>query len=210
MILITYFIANKMKVFRIFLYILSFSALCGPLVYIICSSSSDLFSAYSKDNADISDADICKDGEYSKCLIQRDNAIKSGDLYLSFQLASELCEKHMDPESCALTYNSFNSLKAASAKDNSIPKITLYQVLYYLDIGCKLNNYDSCMKAGQIYEYGVKQSSRQSGYDYNVSYDPQEAKRYYQKVCHSISDKSYEACSKIVSLTETIHQLSVN
>ncbi|MGN1280278.1 MAG: hypothetical protein ACI4UM_00015 [Succinivibrio sp.] len=199
-----------MKAIRIFLYICSAAVLSIPLIYIISENNSYRYLDKNDALADSSSfGDICDDGNYSKCLIQRDKAIEVKDFYRAFVYLKKLCEGYKDSQSCAMTYNIFYALKADTEKLNSIPKVTLYEVLYYLDIGCKLNNYDSCMKAGRIYESGNRPSANQTSYGYNVSYDPQEAKRYYQKVCHSISDNSYEACSKIVELTETIHRLSV-
>ena len=68
-----------------------------------------------------------------------------------------------------------------------------------------LNNYSACLRAARIYEYGVKPDSSQALYGFNVAYDAQEAKRYYKKVCESISDDAPEACKKIVDLTHKTH-----
>ena len=64
------------------------------------------------------------------------------------------------------------------------------------------------MRAGKIYERGVKPGTSQALYGYNIAYDAQEAKRYYKRVCRSISDKAEEACKKIEELSQTRHSLT--
>ncbi len=36
---------------------------------------------------------------------------------------------------------------------------------------------------------------------YNVAYDAQEAKKYYKRVCESVSDNAMDACSRVVELS---------
>ena len=126
----------------------------------------------------------------------------------NYNLKIKLCEDFKNSDACLQTYSTYNAIQSNTEKNRSLVRVTLYEVLYYLDIGCKLNNYDACMIAGKIYEHGVKPGASQALYGYNIAYDAQEAKRYYKRVCRSISDKAEEACQKIEELSQTRHSLT--
>lgn len=177
------------------------SLLCVPLIIVICQGEERKFENTTDVQKTAAIDNACTDGDLQKCLFARDVSLQSDEYAKAFKYMSVLCERFKDSNSCYLTYQTFFSMQSNNKPENKV-RVTLYEVLYYLDIGCKLNNYDACMVAGKIYENGVKPGSYQALYGYNINYDPQEAKRYYKKVCESVSDNAYEACSKLVDLNE--------
>ncbi len=191
-----------MNILKTFFYILCSAILCVPLVIVICQGEE------SKQSVSISSVsqlgnNPCENDDLEKCLMARDISLKNEDYEQAFSYLRTLCEKFKDSDSCYKTYSTYFSMHGSQSQGSEV-RVTLYEVLYYLDIGCKLNNYDACMRAARIYEYGVKPGSSQALYGYNIAFDPQEAKRYYKKVCESVSDNAYEACAKIVDLNSSI------
>lgn len=197
-----------MKLLRAFLYFISVAVLCVPLIMIICQGEENRPSLKSSSASEMIDGSVCRDGDLNRCLQARDESLRNKDYEQAFSFMRRLCEVFKDSDSCLQTYSTYNSIKSNSEKSGSLVKVTLYEVIYYLDIGCKLNNYDACMNAGRIYEHGVKPGTSQALYGYNIAYDAQEAKRYYKKVCSSISDKAEEACLKVEELSKTRHSLT--
>ena len=154
--------------------------------------------------------DIAFDGcdELDRCLKARDDSLRNKKYEQAFSYMRRLCENFKNADACLQTYSTYNAIQSNTEKNRSLVRVTLYEVLYYLDIGCKLNNYDACMRAGKIYEHGVKPGTSQALYGYNIAYDAQEAKRYYKRVCRSISDKAEKACKKLEELSQTRHSLT--
>ncbi|MBQ2268349.1 MAG: hypothetical protein II340_08000 [Succinivibrio sp.] len=193
-----------MNYFKAILSFVCASVLCVPLIIVICQGEER---QYNIDNTTDEPGKVfgnaCLDGDLEKCIAARDSSLRSNDYENAFKYLANLCERFKDSNSCYLTYQTFFSIQSNAALKNRKSNITLYEVLYYLDIGCKLNNYDSCMVAAKIYENGIKPGAAQAFFGYNINYDPQEAKRYYKRVCESVSDKAYDACYKVVELSET-------
>lgn len=154
------------------------------------------------------DDSVCREGSLDGCLKARDDSLRNKEYVQAFSYMRRLCEDFKNSDACLQTYSTYYAIQSSTEKNRSLVRVTLYEVLYYLDIGCKLNNYDACMIAGKIYEHGVKPGASQALYGYNIAYDAQEAKRYYKRVCRSISDKAEEACQKIEELSQTRHSLT--
>ena len=194
-----------MSYLKVILSLIISAVLCAPLVVVICQGEErkqELAQTQEK-VVEVNFENACTDGNLDKCLLARDASLRDKNYVAAFKYLSYLCERFKDSKSCLLTYQTFFSMQQGNVKETrGANKITLYEVLYYLDLGCKLNNYDACMVAAKIYENGVKPGSSQALYGYNINYDPQEARRYYKKVCESVSDKASEACQKIVELRE--------
>ncbi|MGN0916308.1 MAG: hypothetical protein ACI4NE_08160 [Succinivibrio sp.] len=171
-----------------------------PLVIVICEGEDANRSVHSRNESNVI-ASACDDGDIDSCLKARDRALVNENYEKAFSYMKTLCERYKDADSCFKTYETFFAMQRRIDQKNTVASVTLYEVLYYLDIGCQLNNYDSCLRAARIYEYGVKPGHSQALYGYNIAYDAQEAKRYYKKVCQSVSESAYEACSKVVELS---------
>lgn len=122
------------------------------------------------------DDSVCRDGELDRCLKARDDSLRNKKYEQAFSYMRRLCENFKNADACLQTYSTYNAIQSNTEKNRSLVRVTLYEVLYYLDIGCKLNNYDACMMAGKIYEHGVKPGTSQALYGYNIAYDAQEAK----------------------------------
>ena len=197
-----------MKLLRAFLYVASFAVLCIPLMIIICQGEESKQSLKSAMTSEAVDDSVCRDGELDGCLKARDDSLRNKEYVQAFSYMRRLCEDFKNSDACLQTYSTYNAIQSNTEKNRSLVRVTLYEVLYYLDIGCKLNNYDACMRAGKIYEHGVKPGASQALYGYNIAYDAQEAKRYYKRVCRSISDKAEEACKKLEELSQTRHSLT--
>ena len=194
-----------MKVFKAFLYFLSATVLCIPLVIVICQGEDSNVEPKSIAPVSLLGERVCSDGNINNCILLRDQALQEKKYAEAFVYLKTLCDRYQDSDSCLMTYETFFNMQETNKSESQNVKTTLYEVLYYLDLGCKLNNYSACMRAARIYEYGVKPDSSQALYGFNVAYDAQEAKRYYKKVCESISDDAPEACKKIVDLTHKTH-----
>ena len=197
-----------MKLLRTFLYLASIIVICVPLIILIChgvACKTPKKSSVASENVVV---DVCLDGDLNKCLKAKDDSLAKGEYVQAFSYMRKLCEDFKKSDACFQLYSTYNAIKSETEIKRSAVRVTLYEVIYYLDIGCKLNNYDACMRAGMIYEHGVKPGDSQNSYSYNIAYDPQEAKRYYKKVCSSISDKAEEACMKIEELSHTYHSLT--
>lgn len=197
-----------MKLLRAFLYVASVAVLCVPLIIIICQGEESKQSLKTTMTSESVDDSICRDGDLERCLKARDDSLRNKEYELAFSYMRRLCEDFKNSDACLQTYSTYYAIQSNTEKNRSLVRVTLYEVLYYLDIGCKLNNYDACMRAGKIYEHGVKPGTSQALYGYNIAYDAQEAKRYYKRVCSSISDKAEEACLKIEELSQTRHSLT--
>lgn len=195
-----------MKFLKGFLYILCSAILCVPLIIVICQGEESKQSVSISSVSDLGN-NPCSNDDLDKCLMARDISLKNEDYEQAFSYLRTLCEKYKDSDSCYKTYSTYFAMHGRQSQGNEV-RVTLYEVLYYLDIGCKLNNYDACMRAARIYEYGVKPGSSQALYGYNIAFDAQEAKRYYKKVCESISDNAYEACAKLVDLNTSNNRRS--
>lgn len=191
-----------MTLIKPFLYLLCSTVLCLPLVIVICNgeeSSQAVLPSHIQDTT----GNACESGDITKCRIARDTSLAAENYEKAFSMMRTLCERYDDSESCYMTYSTYYAMQSNNEKSQSEMRVTLYEVLYFLDLGCKLNNYDSCMRAARIYEYGVKPGTSQALYGYNIAYDAQEAKKYYKKVCESVSDNAYEACNRLLELTNS-------
>ena len=197
-----------MKLLRAFLYLASVAVLSFPLIIIICQGEESKQSLKSAMTSEAVDDSACRDGSPDGCLKARDDSLRNKEYVQAFSYMRRLCEDFKNSDACLQTYSTYYAIQSSTEKNRSLVRVTLYEVLYYLDIGCKLNNYDACMIAGKIYEHGVKPGASQALYGYNIAYDAQEAKRYYKRVCRSISDKAEEACQKIEELSQTRHSLT--
>ena len=197
-----------MKLLRAFLYLASVAVLSFPLIIIICQGEESKQSLKSAMTSEAVDDSACRDGSLDGCLKARDDSLRNKEYVQAFSYMRRLCEDFKNSYACLQTYSTYYAIQSSTEKNRSLVRVTLYEVLYYLDIGCKLNNYDACMIAGKIYEHGVKPGASQALYGYNIAYDAQEAKRYYKRVCRSISDKAEEACQKIEELSQTRHSLT--
>ena len=193
-----------MKLLRAFLYLASVAVLSFPLIIIICQGEESKQSLKSAMTSEAVDDSVCREGSLDGCLKARDDSLRNKEYVQAFSYMRRLCEDFKNSDACLQTYSTYNAIQSNTEKNRSLVRVTLYEVLYYLDIGCKLNNYDACMIAGKIYEHGVKPGASQALYGYNIAYDAQEAKR----VCRSISDKAEEACQKIEELSQTRHSLT--
>lgn len=197
-----------MKLLRAFLYLASVAVLSFPLIIIICQGEESKQSLKSAMTSEAVDDSVCREGSLDGCLKARDDSLRNKENVQAFSYMRRLCEDFKNSDACLQTYSTYYAIQSSTEKNRSLVRVTLYEVLYYLDIGCKLNNYDACMIAGKIYEHGVKPGASQALYGYNIAYDAQEAKRYYKRVCRSISDKAEEACQKIEELSQTRHSLT--
>ena len=188
-----------MKLLKIFVFCLCVVCVSTPLVFAICNGNTSLEGGMSQTN---NPNDPCASGDVALCIEERDQLLENKDYRKAFSYLRTLCEKYKDSESCNLTYSTYFAMQEDSVNVSpSDQNITLYEVLYYLDLGCKLNNYDSCMKAARLYEYGSKPGASSQVKGYNVAYDAQEAKKYYKRVCESVSDNAMDACSRVVELS---------
>ncbi len=188
-----------MKLLKVFVFILCVVCVSTPLVFAICNGNNSLDGGMSQTNAS---NDPYASEDFAKCIEERDQLLENKDYRKAFSYLRTLCEKYKDSESCNLTYSTYFAMQEDSVNVSpSDQNITLYEVLYYLDLGCKLNNYDSCMKAARLYEYGSKPGASSQVKGYNVAYDAQEAKKYYKRVCESVSDNAMDACSRVVELS---------
>lgn len=201
MILITFYIWVFMKILKGFLYLISVIALCIPLGIVICQGSENKTPLRTQ-GATVFNDTVCADGDLEKCLLARDQSLKQRDFSKAYAYLKILCEKFKDANSCYVTYPTFFAMQANVEKEQKLVRATLYEVLYYLDIGCNLGNMDSCMAAGKIYEYGVKPSSTTAVYGYAIAYDGLEAIRYFKKVCNSNAEYADDACAKVNVLTQ--------
>lgn len=187
-----------MKLLKVIIFVLCAICISTPLVFAICNGSNgndQLTSVNNQNNPYVT-------GDFENCLRERDTLLENKDYRKAFSYLRTLCEKYKDSESCNLTYSTYFAMQDDSVNvSSSEQNVTLYEVLYYLDLGCKLNNYDSCMKAARLYEYGTKPGASSQVKGYNVAYDAQEAKKYYKRVCESVSDNAIEACSHVVELS---------
>ncbi|SFS86703.1 hypothetical protein SAMN02910357_02300 [Succinivibrio dextrinosolvens] len=187
-----------MKLIKIFIFCICVICISTPLVFAICNSS-NLENREILNTAD--NGTSASEDNLANCLAERDRLLEHRDYHKAFSYLRTLCEKYKDSESCNLTYSTYFAMQDNSVNVSpSAQNVTLYEVLYYLDLGCKLNNYDSCMKAARLYEYGAKPGASQMK-GYNIAYDATEAKKYYKRVCESVSDSAMDACSRVVELS---------
>ncbi|MDY5324402.1 MAG: hypothetical protein SPG96_05735, partial [Succinivibrio sp.] len=130
-----------MNYFKAILSFVCASVLCVPLIIVICQGEER---QYNIDNTTDEPGKVfgnaCLDGDLEKCIAARDSSLKSNDYENAFKYLAHLCERFKDSNSCYLTYQTFFSIQSNAALKNRKSNITLYEVLYYLDIGCKLNN----------------------------------------------------------------------
>ena len=188
-----------MKLLKVFFFFFCVVCVSTPLVFAICNGNNSVDGGMSQTNAS---NDPYSSEDFAKCIEERDQLLENKDYRKAFSYLRTLCEKYKDSESCNLTYSTYFAMQEDSVNVSpSDQNITLYEVLYYLDLGCKLNNYDSCIKAARLYEYGSKPGASSQVKGYNVAYDAQEAKKYYKSVCESVSDKAMDACSRVVELS---------
>ena len=187
-----------MKVFRTSLYIVC--SLCVSCAFLVSFFDSNRDKTALLDKLSTVQNECAGTG-YDKCIAKRDNALEKRDFETAFEYLRKLCDGGKDSKSCNLIYSTYFEMAGNQDSSESSQKISLYEVLYYLDVGCKLNDYDSCLKAARIYEYGEKPGAEHSSHGYNIAYDAQEAKKYYKRVCESISDSAIEACSHVVDLS---------
>lgn len=187
-----------MKLVKVIFFCFCVIFVSTPLVFAICNGTNVVktetanFSSGSSENSE---------EELAKCISERDRLLEHRDYKKAFSYLRTLCEKYKDSESCNLTYSTYFAMQDDSVNISpSVQNVTLYEVLYYLDLGCKLNNYDSCLKAARLYEYGSKPGASQMK-GYSISYDAHEAKKYYKRVCESVSDSAMDACSRVVELS---------
>jgi TPR repeat protein len=187
-----------MKLLKVFIFCICVISVSTPLVFAICNNNNvGKTEAFNTGSSDVLETE----GNLAETMAERDRLLHNRDYQKAFSYLRTLCEKYKDSESCNLTYSTYFAMQDDSVNVSpSAQNITLYEVLYYLDLGCKLNNYDSCMKAARLYEYGSKPGASQMK-GYNIDYDAQEAKKYYKRVCESVSDSAMDACSRVVELS---------
>ena len=140
-----------MKLLRAFLYLASVAVLSFPLIIIICQGEESKQSLKSAMTSEAVDDSVCRDGELDGCLKARDDSLRNKEYVQAFSYMRRLCEDFKNSDACLQTYSTYNAIQSNTEKNRSLVRVTLYEVLYYLDIGCKLNNYDACMIAGKIY-----------------------------------------------------------
>ena len=141
-----------MKLVKVIIFCFCVIFVSTPLVFAICNGTN----VVKTETANFSSGSSANSKEdLAECISERDRHLEHRDYNKAFSYLRTLCEKYKDSESCNLTYSTYFAMQDDSVNISpSVQNVTLYEVLYYLDLGCKLNNYDSCMKAARLYEYG--------------------------------------------------------
>jgi hypothetical protein len=117
----------------------------------------------------------------------------------SFAMLKNLCKEHHLHKACRLIYMNYATLSDSTASRTDL--ISPYEVLYYLDLGCKNNDMEACMISANIYDSGLRRRhhfrGRPDGKLSLIDFDKKKASFYFSKVCNTKSAYTFEACNRL-------------